>query len=148
MQLPKDLQHFPDPTLIVLTDEQEARIFLAGGDAYQTLDSLALPREFKSDAEGSFVSSDGSRVGGPSSDLHDTPRKEAFAKTVAEAITRYVREGHAVVVHLVSPPEMLHLIQARLPADVKPHIAKTLAKDLMKNDILDVIKRLFTLPGA
>lgn len=146
MQLPKDLQHFPDPTLIVLTDEQEARIFLAGGDAYQTLDSLALPREFKSDAEGSFVSSDGSRVGGPSSDLHDTPRKEAFANNVAETITSHVRQHHASSVHMVSPPEMLHRIQAHLPADVKPHITKTLAKNLMKNDILDVIKRLFALP--
>ena len=40
MQLPESLRHFPEATLIVQTDEQEAKFLLAGGDSLEHLDSL------------------------------------------------------------------------------------------------------------
>lgn len=146
MQLPKELQHFPESTLIVLTDEQEAKFLLAGGDSLEHLDSISLAREPMSDSEGSFASSEGTHVGSGLSDKHDTPRKKKFAAMVSEQIAQLIQNGKAEDIRLVSPPEMLHLIEKKLPNDVKDHILSKLDKDLMKMSDVEVIERIFQTP--
>src|SRR5262245_53920389 len=87
MKLPGGLRHFPKPTLVVITDEQEAKFWLAGGDAIEELDPVSMPREKASDREGAFYARTGyQHVGSDLSDAHDTPRKEKFAKAVAKKI--------------------------------------------------------------
>ncbi|OGL73745.1 hypothetical protein A3E39_03835 [Candidatus Uhrbacteria bacterium RIFCSPHIGHO2_12_FULL_60_25] len=144
MKLPRELQRFPDPTLLVTTDEERANFWLAGGDSLETLDGIAIAPELKSDREGAFTSVDGSRVAGPSADRHDTPRKEKFTKQVAERIATLIREGHATGVRIASLPEILHRIEAHLPEDVKKKVLGTTPKDLMKMNEVDVVKVLIS----
>lgn len=147
MKLPKDIQHFPEPTLIVQTDEQEAKFWLAGGDALEELDSLSLAREKLSDREGAFHTRMGyQHVGSDLSDRHDTPRKEKFTKKIGETIKKIMSDGHATKIHLVAPPEMLHRIQKHLGVESKKMVVKTLDKDLMKFGIVEIIERLFEKP--
>ena len=144
MQLPKELQRFLDPCLIVMTDEQEAKFWIAGGDALETLDSMSLVPEKESDREGAFHTAKGyTHVGSDLSDKHDTPRKEKFAKQITERMAKLIREGHAERVRLVSPPEMMHRLEKHLPTDVKKRMDSKLDKDLMKFDVLEVLKRMF-----
>jgi protein required for attachment to host cells len=133
MQIPLDLQHFPEPTLIVMTDFQLAKCWLAGGDSLEAVDGVALPQERSSDEEGASVSSfDGTRRSDPSSDKHDTPRKEKFATLVADRIASLIHQGHAAKIRIASPPEMLHLIEGRLPHDIRERILSRMAKDFMQ----------------
>jgi protein required for attachment to host cells len=143
MQLPKELQHFSETTLIVLTDEQEAKFLLAGGDSLEQIDSTSLARGPMSDSEGSFASSEGTHVGSALSDKHDTPRKKKFAAVVAERIAQIVQNGQAEDVRLVSPKEMMNLIEKKLPDDVVEHIQSRLPKDIMKLSNVEVLKRIF-----
>jgi protein required for attachment to host cells len=147
MKLPKNLQHFPKPTLVVTTDEQVARFWLAGGDGIEELDPVSMPREKASDREGAFYARTGyQHVGSDLSDAHDTPRKEQFAKAVGKRIDETVRTGHAEEIRMISPPEMLHRIEKRLGPESKKRIVSELKKDVMKSGTVDVIKRIFKKP--
>lgn len=128
--------------LLVTADDQTAKFRLAGGDALEELDGVALAPEMKSDSEGSFTSADGSRVAGPSSDRHDTPRKEKFSRQVAERIAMLIRERRAIGVRIAALPEILHRIEAHLPEDVKKKVHSRTEQDLMKMDEVEVVQRL------
>jgi protein required for attachment to host cells len=146
MQIPEHLRHFPEATLIVLTDEQEAKFLLAGGDSLEHLDSLSLPRERMSDNEGMTETPGGYISGHDLSDAHDTPRKKKFAAMVAERITQFVQNGQTEDVHLVSPKEMMNMIEKKLPNDVDEHIRSRLPKDLMKLSDVELLERIFEKP--
>ena len=139
MKLPRQLQRFPEPTLLVASDEEIARFWLAGGEALETLDGVALAPEQKSDSEGAFASYDGSRVAGPASDRHDTPRKEKFAKQVAERVVKLLREGHATGVRLAALPEIMHRVEAHLPNDVTRKVLSRTEKNLMKMSEVEIV---------
>jgi len=131
MKLPQELQRFSEPTLIVATDGQMARLYLAGGDSLESLDHVAHPPEKPTDAEDVY--------GG---DVHDTPRKEQFAAEVAERIASIIHQGHAVHIRLASLPEMLHRIDDRLPPDVKERVVSRTAHDLLTESEVDLVKRV------
>ena len=146
MHIPENLQHFPEATLIVLTDEEHARLLIADGDTLEPVDELKHPRTQMSDSEGSFASSEGTHVGSGLSDKHDTPRKKAFAADIAKQIAQLIQNGRAERIRLVSPPEMLHLIEKKLPDETQERIASRLEKNLMKESDVDVLSRIFELP--
>lgn len=136
MQIPLELQKFSEPTLIVLTDGQRANLLIAGGDTLEALDGIVLLPEEKSDHESSFVGEE----------QHDTPRKEHFAKSVAERITSLVREKHASVIYLASLPEMLHRIEGHLAPDVASHVKARLSNDLLNLSHVEVLQRFLAKP--
>lgn len=148
MQLPHDLQHFPTGALIVASDSVIAKFFLVGGDSLEELDGVALPRELKQDAEGEFVSFDGSRVAGPASDIDDRPRLTQFAKNVAARIESLIREQSVRAIHLVMPAEVEHTVFQSLSSEAQGHIGKKLHLDLMKEDPLSVIRRVVNALGT
>lgn len=144
MKLPQDLQpRFIHPTLVVASDHVVAKMFLAGGDGIEELDGVAEPREFNTDSEGYFTSWDEARHGGPDADIADEPRLAAFAKKVADRVTALVREQGIAHLHLVMPTEVADLIQKDLPPDVKTKIARVRHLDLMKEDPLTIIRRVY-----
>jgi len=144
MQIPNELQHFPEATLIVQTDEQEAKFLLVGGDSLEHLDSLSLARERESDKDG-MTQTPGGYISGLA-DKHDTPRKKKFAAMVSERIVQLVQNGQVEYVRLISPPEMMNLIEKKLPDDVAERIRSRLPKDLMKMSDVEVLERLFEKP--
>ncbi|MDQ7814286.1 MAG: host attachment protein [Patescibacteria group bacterium] len=141
MQLPKELQKFPLSNLIVASDSTTARIYLAGGDSLEELDAVSVPHERKQDNEGSFVSSDGSRVGGPIEE-DDTPRFDTFIKKLARSVIDTVRKHKIEQLSLVMPAEVEHALVDQLPSDVDTLIRRKLHKDLMKEAPIELVKRL------
>lgn len=141
MQLPKELQKFPASTLIVAADRTQAKIYLAGGDSLEEVRSVALPRELRQDNEGSFTSSDGSRVAGPV-DETDAPRFKSFVRQTAHAVTELMRTHQIQHLDLVMPAEVQHALIDELPSDVDTLIHRTLNKDLMKELPVEMVKRL------
>lgn len=144
MNIPQDLQpQFIHPTLVVAADHMFAKMFLAGGDEVEELDGVAMPRERKQDSEGFFVSRDASRHGSPDADTSDDPRLKAFTKAVAERISTLVKDQDIAHLHLVMPAEVDGLVQKHLPPDIKTKIVRVRHLDLMKEDTLTVLRRVY-----
>jgi hypothetical protein len=142
MRLPSDLQHFPHSALIVSSDSVKAKFFLVGGDELEELDGVAVPREPRQDSEGSFTSSDGSRVAGPDSDIDDTPRLKQFVNNIAGRMADLVREHGVAHIHLAMPAEVHHLLDSHLDKDVQSKIVRIVHKDLMKESPLEIVRRI------
>lgn len=147
MKLPESLRpRVIHPTLLVAADHVAARFFLAGGDALEEIDGVAVPREPRQDSEGMFVSSDGSRHGGPDADIDDGPRRAAFAKQVAKRIVDLVREQGIAHLSLVMPTDVGASVQDALPADVRGTIRHVKNLDLMNEDPLAILTRALERP--
>lgn len=146
MKLPKDLkEHFPHAALIIASDQIIAKFFLIGGDELEELDGIALPREFRQDSEGAFTSFDGSRVGGPDSDIDDLPRQKQFVKKIAERTKELVR-GHGIAhLHLIMPAEIEHLLSKQLKPDVKTKIVRVRHFNLMKKNPLEIVRKVLAI---
>jgi protein required for attachment to host cells len=146
MQLPQALQHFPEATLLIVTDEEAAKCWLAGGDSLEALDGVSLPHERKSDDEGASIASfDGTRRSDPSADKHDTPRKNTFATLVANRVASVIHQGHAAKIRIASPPEILHLIESHLPHDMRERILSRTAKNLMQYPEIELVEKILDL---
>jgi len=141
MQLPRELQHFPEPALLVLADSQRAQFWLAHGDQFNELERFSLLPELKSDREASFINTDhgGSRSG---PEPHHDDRFSHFCKMIAEKTSTLVRDGQADVFHLVMPLEVANEVKKHLADDVAAKLGKTVDLDLMKDSPLEAVKRV------
>lgn len=131
MQLPHDLQHFPNGALLVVSDSVQADIYLLGGDSMEPLDGVSVPKETGRDGEGSFEFFP-----------DDTARVHAFAKRVAAQITALERDHKVPHIHLVMPAEIEHLVTHDLPGDVAGKIGARIHADLMKENPTSIVTRL------
>lgn len=143
MQLPEHL-HFPTRAeLIVTADSVHARLYLLGGDRLEELDGVAEPREKLSDNEGSFTSSDGSRVAGPGSDVDDTPRLHEFLKKLSAEMISLTRKHGIQAIRIVMPTRIERPLRELLPSDVETLIETTMDLDLMKSSEEEILERIF-----
>jgi len=141
MQLPQELQKFPLATLLVASDSVTARFYLIGGDSLEEIDSIIVPKDKYSDNEGSFASSDGSRVAGPV-DEKDAQRLDSFVKQMARMAIDLSRKHKIEELNLVMPAEIEHALIEQLPSDVDTLIKRKLNKNLMKESPVELITRL------
>ncbi|MFA5936044.1 MAG: host attachment protein [Patescibacteria group bacterium] len=144
MQLPQDLQaHFPHPTLLITADHMTAKLYLAGGDSIEELDGITEPRDIPTDTHDSTSSGDGIRTSNPNADNNDEPRIKHLIKRIAERMEKLVKEHNVGNIHLVMPADMLHPVKDHLSQDTIKLVRSETPGMLMKEDILDVIRRIF-----
>ncbi|MBU1348570.1 host attachment protein [Patescibacteria group bacterium] len=144
MNIPEDLRpHVIHATLIVASDHMHASFLLAGGDAIEQVDAIAMPREKRQDSEGYFRSSDSSRHGDPNADTSDEPRLSAFTKAVATRTAELIREQDTAHLHLVMPKEVERLVRQDLPQDATKKIVRVRNLDLMKEDPITILRRVY-----
>ena len=146
MQLPQKLQHFPVPTLIVLADHVHAQFWLAHREELNQQETFSLPRERKTDHETSFVNTDHGGGNGP--ELLDDDRQQHFIRLVADHLASLIFKNHIQAICLVMKAELAHALKKKLSQDKIAMIKKELHADLMKDDILDVIRRIFADPKS
>ncbi|MSR84889.1 hypothetical protein EXS71_00375 [Candidatus Uhrbacteria bacterium] len=141
MQLPKHLQHFSEPTLIVLADHVHAQFWLVHLETLEELDQLVTPHEQKSDREGAFVNGDhgGSRSG---TEPNDDERLHHFVHLMKEKIETLCRTKNIKRIDTIMRPDLAHALRAKLAHDITPFIHKELGVDLMKEHILESLDRL------
>lgn len=144
MHLPQDLQpHIAHATLVIVSDHIAAKIYLAGGDAIEEIDGVVEPRE-SVEHDDATSSVDGIRTANPHADASDAPRLKRFVSRLSESITKHTASHDVANIHLFMPADVLHLLKDTLPADVSKHIRTETAAMLMKEDILSVLRRVFT----
>ncbi len=140
MKIPSSLQRFPEPTLLIVCDSEKAKFFLAGGDSLEELDGIEVPHEIKRDREKSFSSSSG-RAGGLPGNINDDSRKKRFVTLVSDRISTLIRDGHAAHIFIAAPPAIDHLLETKLPREVRSRIRARVTKDLMQVKTVDILKR-------
>jgi protein required for attachment to host cells len=83
----------------------------------------------------------GRRSAVETTDWHDI-NEHRFAKTVADAMERMVRERKAPALVIVAPPRTLADIRAALHADVASRVIGEINKDLTRHPVGDIEKHL------
>jgi protein required for attachment to host cells len=142
MQLPRELQHFPEPTLLVLADHVEGKFYLLGGDAMEEVGSVAVPAEKRSDKDTSFVDSDSGRVSGPEP-KDDEDRVHHLLHALVEGIETLLHKHQATRLVLIMQNDLLHGVKSHLDADATARVWKEVPQDLMKQHPLEAVRRLF-----
>lgn len=142
MNIPHDLQaHVLHPTLFVTADHTTARMYLAGGDAIEEVDTLSEPRErVEHDGQSSV---DGVRTTDPSADADDLPRLTRLATHIAEHTDALIRTHNITHVHLVMPSELLHLVEHHLSKEALSRVRTRTPLSLMYEDPIAILRRIF-----
>jgi hypothetical protein len=141
MQLPHDLQHFHEPTLILIADHVRAHLWLAGGDALESLEGLSMPIEADSDREGSFQSTDTRMSHGPESKA-GLERMHRYIHLLLDRLEQELRTGRATKAMLVADADLLHPLLGHLPGDLEDRVTKTVEGNYIKSDVLEVVRLL------
>lgn len=133
MTIPESLQHYAEPSLIVVADHYHARLLLAFEDSVEEVDMIELPRTELSDNEGKEIGQERS----------DDSRLHRFVKMVAERVNTLIRDEEAAMnLHLIAPADVLNPLKKELAPEASNIIGKELALDVAKEDELSILKRL------
>jgi hypothetical protein len=142
MQIPKSLQHFPEPALIVTTDHVYARLWLAFEDSMEELEVLEMPQEEKSDHEGEFYNPDTGGVHATEPHTNDE-RLHKFIRVLAEHVSHLIRDDEAATsVHLIAPEDMMAALKKELAPEAANIVAKELPINVMKEDEVHILERI------
>jgi protein required for attachment to host cells len=105
-------------------------------------DENAPTREQGTDRPGTSFSSNGSRRSSvEQTDWHDL-EEHRFAREVAAALEKIVRERKIEALVIVAPPRTLADLRGAFHADVKQRIVAELHKDLTKHSLYDIEKHI------
>ncbi len=132
MQIPQELQHFAEPTLIVIGDRIHAQFWLAHHDNMEDVDVIEVPKDHLTDDEGKAIGQE----------LKDDDRLHHLIHLIVDRIEELSNEGVADKIHLVMEAELAHDVAGHLSHETQPKLAAQVHADLMKDDVLDVVKRV------
>ena len=133
MQIPESLQHFPEPSLIVVSDHMHAKLFLAFEDDIEEVETVELPRTELSDNEGKEIGQERS----------DDERLHHFVKMVAQAVNVMIRDEEAAMhLHMIAPADVAHAIKHELAPEAASKLGKEIHADVMKEDEEKLLERL------
>jgi protein required for attachment to host cells len=147
--------HMPHDALVLVGDGRKALFLRNHGDA--KFANLKVERVFLdvnlpthdqgTDKPGRAFSGDGRRRSGmEGTDWHDL-EEHRFARDVATALQRVVRERKVTTLIVAAPPRTLADLRHALHPDVKERIIAEIAKDLTKHPVHEIEKHL-TAPAA
>lgn len=132
MQLPQELQHFEFPSLILAADHVHAQFWLAHGDTLEEVDLIALPKDKLSDNEGLAIGQE----------LSDDHRLHEYIHLVVDRLEQIMSEGVADSLHLVMSADLANAILDHSSTEVQEQVGKQVHADLMKEDPIEVVRRL------
>ncbi len=139
MHIPSELQHFPKPSLIIISDHYRARFVKVEGENLEELDEVAEPRAVLADTADALIPLEDSMM--------DEDRLKHFVKKVAVRLDALVAEQNVSIVHLVIPADMDRALQQQLGQATLACLGKgkVLHAELMKEPTVSVLERLVAL---
>jgi len=132
MQLPQELQHFENPSLILVADHVHAQFWVAHGETLEEVDVVALPKDTHSDNEGRAIGQE----------LSDDNRLHEYIHLLVDRLEQIMGEGVADSLHLVMSADLANAVLDHSNTEVQEQVGKQLHLDLMKEEPLEVVKRL------
>jgi len=132
MQLPQELQRFENPSLIVVADHVHAQFWLAHNDTLEEVDLIELPQDTYSDNEAI----------GLGLEKGDEHRFHEYIHMLVERLEQIMNEGVADSVHMVMDTDIANAVLDHSSTEIQEQVGKQVHADLMKEDPLEVVKRV------
>lgn len=132
MQLPQDLQHFEFPALIVVADHVHAQFWLAHNDTLEEVEVVELQKDTYSDNEAI----------GLGLEKNDEHRLHEYVHMLVDRLEEIMNEGVADSIHLVMDTELANSVIDHSSTEIQEQVGKQIHADLMKEDPLEVVKRV------
>jgi hypothetical protein len=132
MQLPEELQRFEFPSLILVADHVHAQFWLAHNDTLEEVDLIALPKDTHSDNEGRAIGQE----------LSDDNRLHEYIHLLVDRLEQIMSEGVADSLHLVMSADLANAVLDHSSSEVQEQVGKQVHADLMKEEPLDVVRRV------
>jgi protein required for attachment to host cells len=141
MQLPNNLQHFPDTTLILIGNFGETTIYKTQEIIIDELRKIksALPAHPDTDAS-KTVGKD--RLTNTDSGIDEGEDRKQYTKQLAKEITDLVDDHDIKDIQLIMPSELLRRLEEELSKDITDLITRKLDKDLSKTNLVEALERL------
>lgn len=132
MQLPQELQRFENPSLIVVADHVHAQFWLAHNETLEEVDVIELPKDTYSDNE----------ARGLGLEKTDDHRLHEYVHLLVDRLEEIMNEGVADSVHLVMDTDLANAVLDHSSTEVQEQVGKQVHADLIKEDPLEVVKRV------
>jgi|SRR6516164_5582437 protein required for attachment to host cells len=142
----------PHDGLVLIGDGRKALFLRNHGD--EKFPDLRVERVFAdsnpptheqgTDKPGRAFASVGGRRGAMEETDWHALEEHRFARSVAAALEKLVRESKIKGLVIASPPKTLADLRQALHSDVKKHVIAELAKDLTKHPVNEIEKHLFS----
>ncbi|MBD3281959.1 hypothetical protein GF391_04410 [Candidatus Uhrbacteria bacterium] len=145
MNIPDNLQNFPEPSLILIGDFGKTIIHKAHGINIDELRVVESRDPAFPDSESTVIVSKGIRAHSDAAHNKEEDRKH-YAKDIVEALTDFVDDHDIKDIQLIMPTELYNLINQYLSRDVQDLITRHLNKDLTKSDLVEALERLLEIP--
>lgn len=135
MQIPQELQaHFPHPALIIVADHSHAQFWLAHNDNMEDMEVVEAPKDEYSDKEGRAI---GQEISNDHNEHH-------YIHALVDRIEDFVNEDAAEFIHLAMPADIAHAIIDHSSEAVQSKILMQVHGSFVKEDPLEIVKRLYS----
>lgn len=146
MQLPDNLQHFAEPTLILIGDFGKTIIYKAEDININELRTIEADEPARPDSESSVAISKGRRTQ-TDSGIDDGEDRKKYAKELALELTDLIDDHGIKDIQLIMPTELHNRLLDNLSKDITELITRHLDKNLTKTDLVEALERLHETPA-
>jgi len=145
MLLPENLQHFSEPTLILIGDFGKITIYKAQDLEINELHTHESADPARPDSEASVAIGDG-RMTNTDSGIDEGEDRNKYSKDLAQLVTDLVNDHDIKDIQLIMPPELLRRFEDELSNNIKDLLTRKLDKDLTKSNLVEALERLHEVP--
>lgn len=147
MQIPQDAYHPPQPSAMVVSDTQTAKIFLINDDKIKLQKEIAFPEEWMTDSEGGFGQY-GKRgqlqsFGNPPilpDDEHYI--REHLGPKINDELMKMQQNKIFEKWFLIAPEYAIKSLEEKLHSYLKKDLQKKVSANLVNENPLEIIERL------
>lgn len=145
MMLPENLQHFHEPTLILIGDFGKTIIYKAQDIDIDELRSIKAPEPPQPETDSSVVVGPGVHAK-TDTKPDDGEQRKQFSKELSQTITDLVDDHGIKDIQLIMPAELIRRLEEELTKDITDLISRTLDKNLTKINLVEALERLLEIP--
>lgn len=140
MTIPQDLRPFRVPTLIAVTDNVQAKLFLANDRTVELVHTISTKLEpMEQERVQIITGSGGARSGEQHEDNQKWTREQLYAQ-LDKDLTDRLRNGDFEALAVTVPQENINDLKESLHADLLKVANAWVGKNLTNDDILDIVR--------
>ena len=141
MQLPEDLHPFRVPTLIAVTDNVQAKLFLANDREIELVHTISTKLEPMEQERVQIITGGGAKSGENHEDNQQWTREQLYIQLDADLVAR-LRNGDFEALAVTVPQENINELKESLHVDLLKVADVWVGKNLTNDDLLDIVQHV------
>ncbi|OGL95605.1 hypothetical protein A2348_01800 [Candidatus Uhrbacteria bacterium RIFOXYB12_FULL_58_10] len=139
MQLPQEFQAFERPTLIVVTDNVQAKLYRALGHEVSLVHTISTKADVLEGERVEIMTGSGDvRSGEPEDDRKEWSREKLYDQ-LSEELMRRLKAGEFESLAVCVPEEHMNELKESLHVDLLKIADAWVRKNLANDDLLDIV---------